>query len=284
MTSSETRPWPREAPRAGCPSPGCPRPTRGRAAAPGPRAVPRPRRTTRRRRPRRRVWSASRPALLDAWRSSQSASSSSASLSCSAERTGGRSTDLQAELVELEELLGRDRSLREPVERGEQRVARVGHRVDGAHRGRGRVVQLVGQAGRQGAEGDQRLALTDGRLDGSGGPEHAPDQVHRKGQPLLHQAAQLLRRHAQQPPGVDDPAGRQIDAVLVPRLEPARPAAGHVHPPDRRLLAADRAEQVDGAVEEHPQLSAGAPSWNTSSPGATLTSSPTATSWASDRR
>ena len=40
--------------------------------------------------------------------------------------------------------------------------------------------------------------------------------------------------------------------MLVPGAEPAGPAAGHVHPGDHRVLAADVADEVDGAVDEQP--------------------------------
>ena len=53
-------------------------------------------------------------------------------------------------------------------------------------------------------------------------------------------------------PAVDAAAGREIDAVLVPGAEPAGPAARHVHPGDDGVLAADVADEVDGAVDQHP--------------------------------
>jgi hypothetical protein len=40
--------------------------------------------------------------------------------------------------------------------------------------------------------------------------------------------------------------------VLVPGAEPARPAAGHVHPGDHGVLAADVADEVDGAGDQQP--------------------------------
>ncbi len=48
-----------------------------------------------------------------------------------------------------DELLGRQRLLGEADERRQQRVARLVQRVDGARRGRGRVVDLVGEPGRR---------------------------------------------------------------------------------------------------------------------------------------
>jgi hypothetical protein len=40
--------------------------------------------------------------------------------------------------------------------------------------------------------------------------------------------------------------------VLVPGAEAAGPAAGHVHPGDNGVLAADVADEVDGAGDQHP--------------------------------
>ena len=40
--------------------------------------------------------------------------------------------------------------------------------------------------------------------------------------------------------------------MLVPGAEPAGPATRHVHPADHGVLAADVADQVDGAVDQHP--------------------------------
>src|SRR5215212_6761876 len=48
------------------------------------------------------------------------------------------------------------------------------------------------------------------------------------------------------------PAGREVDAVLVPGAEPAGPAAGYVHPRHHQVLAADAADEVDGALDQHP--------------------------------
>jgi len=40
--------------------------------------------------------------------------------------------------------------------------------------------------------------------------------------------------------------------VLVPGPEAAGPAAGHVHPGDHGVLAADVADEVDGPVDQQP--------------------------------
>ena len=76
-------------------------------------------------------------------------------------RRGG--LDLAAQGVERDELLGRDLFTGEPARTREQRLAcglQVVHRPG---RGRCRVVDLVGEAGRELAQGDQGLALPRGR-------------------------------------------------------------------------------------------------------------------------
>jgi len=56
------------------------------------------------------------------------------------------------------------------------------------------------------------------------------------------------------PTGGHASAGREIDAVLVPGAEPAGPAARRVHPRDQGVLAADVADELDGAVDEQPPV------------------------------
>ena len=108
--------------------------------------------------------------------------------------------------------------------------------VDGADRRGRRVVELVGEAGRERAEGDQGVALADGRLDGAGGGREPADQVHSEREPLLHQLAERRRRHPQQAADVDTATGGEVGAVGVPGPEPAGPAPGHVHPADEGVL------------------------------------------------
>lgn len=40
--------------------------------------------------------------------------------------------------------------------------------------------------------------------------------------------------------------------MLIPGAEPAGPAAGYVHPRHHQVLAADAADEVDGALDQHP--------------------------------
>ena len=42
--------------------------------------------------------------------------------------------------------------------------------------------------------------------------------------------------------------------MLVPGAEAAGPAAGHVHPADDGVLAADVPDEIDGAVEQDPPV------------------------------
>jgi hypothetical protein len=76
--------------------------------------------------------------------------------------------------------------------------------------------------------------------------------VPAEGEPGVGPLAQHLGRHPQDPAGGRSPTGGEIDAVLVPGAEATGPAAGHIHPGDHGVLAADVADEVDGAVDQHP--------------------------------
>ena len=156
-------------------------------------------------------------------------------------RGPGRLLDLATQRVEGDELGCRDRALGEPPEGREQRLAGIAQRVHRARRGRGRVVDLVGEPGRQRAEGDQRLLLPRHRLDVAGGEEQALDQVRPEREPVARPGTQRGRRDAQHPAGHRRPAGRQVDAVVVPGAEPARPPARCVHGAEHRLAPPRRA-------------------------------------------
>ena len=83
------------------------------------------------------------------------------------------------------------------------------------------------------------------------------------GNQALDQLAQRLGRHAEHPPVRDSPAGRQVDAVLVPGPEAAGPASRHVHRADHGVLATDVADQVDRRRRGAPTRSPRAhPRWN----------------------
>ena len=125
--------------------------------------------------------------------------------------------------------------------------------VDGAGRGRRRVVDLVGEPGGQRAQGDQGLALPRRRLDASARCGRAPRSGGRRTGTRRRTARAAPSAGTRSTrPAVDAAAGGEVDAVLVPGPEPAGPAAGHVHPGDDGVLAADVPDQVDGAVDQHP--------------------------------
>ena len=161
---------------------------------------------------------------------------------------------LAAQRVEGGELARRDLVAGEPGERLEQCVAALAEVVDRAARGGRGVVDLVGEAGRQRAQGDQGVALPDGGLDGPGRAVQAPDQVPGEREPVVHQLAQAGCVQPQHPTGRRAAAGRHVDAVVVPCPEPARPSSGHVHPGHDDVLASHLADQVQRAGEQHPPL------------------------------
>ena len=123
---------------------------------------------------------------------------------------------------------------------------------DAAGRRGRRVVQLVGQAGRERAERDQGVPLARRRLDRAGGPVEPVDEVPAEGEPRAHPVAQDLGRHPQQVTGLDAAAGGQVAALRVPGAEAARPAARHVHATDDDVLAAHVPGQLEHPVDEHP--------------------------------
>ena len=258
-----------------CPSTACRRPTRGRAAgrAPGEQVggalAPR-----RRRRPRR---PASRPASTGRRRrgpraSRTSSSSASAELPSAVRDRRAAASISRRSWSRAQELVGGDRALGEPAERVQQRVAGLVHRVDGADRGRGRVVELVGEAGRQGAEGDQRLALAHGRLDRPGGAEDAADQVHGQRQPVAPSAPRRsVGRHLQQPTELDAASRWPGRRRRRPRPGSRRPS-GRARPSARPGSPRGRPCGT-GRRRRRPaptSASAGSPSWNSSVPGLDL--------------
>jgi hypothetical protein len=142
----------------------------------------------------------------------------------------------------------------EPGEGREEGVAALAESVDRASGRRCRVVDLVGEAGGEGPEGHERVALTHGRLDGARGAVQAADEVAGQGEPVVHQLAQLRSVESQQPPWRRASTGRHVDAVVVPRPEPARPSAGHVHAGYDDVLATDLAHQVERAGQQYPPV------------------------------
>ena len=61
------------------------------------------------------------------------------------------------------------------------------------------------------------------------------------GNQALTFSAQHFRGHPEHPPAGRSPAGREIDAVLIPGAEPPGPAARHVHPSHDGVLRTDMA-------------------------------------------
>jgi hypothetical protein len=110
----------------------------------------------------------------------------------------------------------------------------------------------VGQAGGERAQGDKGLALARRRLDRACRLVEALDEVPTEREPGAGPLAEHAGRHPEDPAGGHAPAGGQIHTVLVPGAEPAGPAARHVHPRDHGVLAADVADEVDGALDEQP--------------------------------
>jgi hypothetical protein len=160
--------------------------------------------------------------------------------------------ELTAQRVQGGELLGRELVAGQPASGGEQRRTRGLEGVDRPGGGGSRVVELVGEAGGEPAEGHERFALPGCRLDRACGVVQPADEVPAEREPGVGPLAQHLGRYPQHTTGGHSPAGREIDAVLVPGAEPAGPAARDVHPGDHAVLPADMADEVDGAVDEQP--------------------------------
>ena len=89
---------------------------------------------------------------------------------------------------------GGQRALGETYERREDVVVRLLQRVDGARRGRRRVVDLVGEAGGERSERDQRVALARHRFHHAHGLEEALDEVDAEREPGAGELTELGRR------------------------------------------------------------------------------------------
>ena len=123
------------------------------------------------------------------------------------------------------------------------------------HRGGGRVVQLVGQAGRQRAEGQQPLPLADRLLGVLVAEEQPLQQVHRHREPFGHQLRRSIAASSTKKRDGPSPA-----ASCCRSAGPARP--GRPGTRRRRHRAAEvrftsmssaptRREQHDRALEQH---------------------------------
>ena len=158
-------------------------------------------------------------------------------------------------------------------------VAQRGVGADGCGR---RVVQLVGEPGRQGAEGEQLLALPDDLLGVAHPEEEALEQVDRHREPLADRFAEVGRRQHEHL-GLGDRArggrvGHRLRACDV-ALHGAGVDAALVGAGDLDLVRADPSAQRDRAVQQqHEDSSAGSPSTSTMSPAGTLATQPRAAS------
>ena len=165
--------------------------------------------------------------------------------------------ELLTQRVEPGELIGGDRSRREPSEGRQHARIRLPEGVDRPRGRRSGVVELVGEPGGQGAEGGEGLLLPGHRLVVPGGPGHALDEVQAEGEPRGPQPAQVRGGHPEDPPGRRRPAGGEVGPVLVPGAEPAGPPSRHVHGSQPGLVAPDVTDEVDAPVEQHPPVLGG---------------------------
>ena len=101
-------------------------------------------------------------------------------------------------------------------------------------------------------EGDQGVALAHRRLDRPRRAVQAAHQVSGEREPVVDQLAKSRRVEPQHPARGRAAAGREVDAVVVPRPEATRPAARQVHPRHDDVLAPDLADQVERARRAAP--------------------------------
>ena len=190
------------------------------------------------------------------WSPSQSRSDSS-QVGEGDPRGRGRDVDRAAQLVERDELGRRDPLARELLERGEHVVARLLERTDGADRRRGGVVDLVGETRGEGAQRDERLALTGVALDAASRADEAAEQVDGEGEPVLADAASSGAGSRKTRLVLHDPARAHVDAVLVPRTEAAGPLARRSPwspspPPRGRCGARGRCDRTGAPTSRRP--------------------------------
>ena len=96
------------------------------------------------------------------------------------------------------------------------------------------------------------IALPRGRFDRARRAVEAGNQVRAERKPGIGAIAKRSRRHLQDPTVAGSAASREIGSVLIPGTKPARPATRHIHPGDHRVFAANMADEIDSAVDEHP--------------------------------
>ncbi len=107
-------------------------------------------------------------------------------------------------------------------------------------------------AGRQCAKSDEGSALPGCRFDGARGAVETSDEMRAKREPGVGPIAQHLGWDFQHSTVAGAPPCCEIGSVLVPGAETAGPPARHIHSRDHSVFAANMANEVDGAVDQHP--------------------------------
>lgn len=70
--------------------------------------------------------------------------------------------------------------------------------------------------------------------------------------PGIGPIAKRSRWHPQDPTVSRSTASREIGAVLIPGTKPTSPATRHVYPGHHGVFAANPADEINSAVDEHP--------------------------------
>ena len=183
---------------------------------------------------------------------------------------------LTAQLVETGVLVRGD-AVRRQGEQRRQRVLELSlERLDGAGGGRRRVVELVGQPGRQGAQLHEALALPHPCLDVAHGGEHPGHQVPHE-RDVGEQVAQRRVGHLEQPTRGARPTRWRSTTRARPRRRTRRPSGPRSAnwPTTVSSPPATRSMSIRPDMLTH-QHSAGAPACQSTSPGSNSTTSLTA--------
>jgi hypothetical protein len=165
----------------------------------------------------------------------------------------GRSgAKLTTQLVDGDELPGRQGPLGQARERRQQHIAGVLQRPGRAHGSRCRIVDFMRQARRERAERGKRLLLTREGFHVPHRLEEAPDQVHAEREPGARPIPQCLCGDAQDDTGAGPAGGRQVSGLVRPRPEAARPDSRPIHHPGNRLFPSAAAQQLHPPRHQHP--------------------------------
>jgi hypothetical protein len=127
--------------------------------------------------------------------------------------------------------------------------------LGGPHRGGRRVVQLVGEVGRQVPELHQVLALAHRRLGGPHALVQPVQQVHRHRALLGDQGGEVLGGQPQEPAGPGGAQGGLVVLRVAGRVGPGRAGVGAAvrRLVDQHVLAVGVLGQPQAAVEQHVQ-------------------------------